>query len=122
MGKIRINNLSFYTKNGVLPEERVLGQRLEIDVELTLDLAKAGKTDCVADTISYAEVNDQIALRLNNHSYDLIEAVASAIIDDIEAVHGPKLTKVLVRVRKYGVPMPGIFDNVEVELEREMTH
>lgn len=122
MGKIRINNLSFYTKNGVLPEERVLGQRLELDIEMTLDLAKAGKSDCVADTISYAEVNDQVTARLTNHSYDLIEAVASAIIDDIEAIHGPKLTKVLVRVRKYGVPMPGIFDNVEVELEREMTH
>ncbi len=120
MGKIRINNLKFFTKNGVLKEERVLGQQLEVDVELTMDITKAGKTDDVADTVSYAEVNDQIALRLQRDSFDLIEAVASAILDDIEAVHGGKLQKAMIRIRKYSVPMPGIFDNIEIEMEREM--
>lgn len=120
MGKIRINNLKFFTKNGVLKEERVLGQQLEVDVELTMDITKAGKTDDVADTVSYAEVNDQIALRLQRDSFDLIEAVASAILDDIEAVHGEKLQKAMIRIRKYSVPMPGIFDNIEIEMEREM--
>ncbi|GAA2909832.1 dihydroneopterin aldolase [Enterococcus pseudoavium] len=120
MGKIRINNLKFYTKNGVLKEERILGQQLEIDVELTMDLTKAGKTDDVADTVNYAEVNDQIAARLEKDSFDLIEAVASAILDDIEKNHGKKLQKAMVRIRKYSVPMPGIFDNIEIEMEREL--
>ncbi|MDT2738030.1 dihydroneopterin aldolase [Enterococcus pseudoavium] len=120
MGKIRINNLKFYTKNGVLKEERILGQQLEIDVELTMDLTKAGKTDDVADTVNYAEVNDQIAARLEKDSFDLIEAVASAILDDIEKNHGQKLQKAMVRIRKYSVPMPGIFDNIEIEMEREL--
>jgi dihydroneopterin aldolase len=118
MGKIRINNMKFYTKNGVLPQERILGQQLEVDVELRLPLETAGKTDNVEDTVSYALVNDQIAQRLSNHSYNLIEAVASAILDDIEAAHGAALESALVRVRKYSVPMPGIFDNVEIEMER----
>lgn len=121
MGKIRINNLKFYTKNGVLKEERVLGQQLEIDVELTMDITKAGKTDDVKDTVSYAEVNDRIQERLENNSFDLMEAVASAILDDIENDHGEKLEKALIRIRKYSVPMPGIFDNIEIEMEREMT-
>lgn len=120
MGKIRINNLKFYTKNGVLKEERILGQQLEIDVELTMDLTKAGKTDDVADTVNYAEVNDQIAARLEKDSFNLIEAVASAILDDIEKNHGQKLQKAMVRIRKYSVPMPGIFDNIEIEMEREL--
>jgi dihydroneopterin aldolase len=119
MGKIRINNMKFYTKNGVLPQERILGQQLEVDVELRLPLEKAGKTDDVEDTVSYALVNDQIAQRLSNHSYHLIEAVASAILDDIETAHGAVLESALVRVRKYSVPMPGIFDNVEIEMERD---
>ncbi|REC31614.1 dihydroneopterin aldolase [Enterococcus pseudoavium] len=120
MGKIRINNLKFYTKNGVLKEERILGQQLEIDVELTMDLTKAGKTDDVADTVNYAEVNDQIAARLEKDSFNLIEAVTSAILDDIEKNHGQKLQKAMVRIRKYSVPMPGIFDNIEIEMEREL--
>ncbi|OJG92768.1 dihydroneopterin aldolase [Enterococcus silesiacus] len=119
LGKIRINNMKFYTKNGVLPEERILGQQLEVDVELRLSLDQAGKSDDVNDTVSYAEVNDQIAERLTTHSYNLIEAVASAILDDIEAEHGKKLESALVRVRKYSVPMPGIFDNIEIEMERD---
>ncbi|MEI5995066.1 dihydroneopterin aldolase [Candidatus Enterococcus mansonii] len=119
MGKIRINNMKFYTKNGVLPEERILGQQLEVDVELRLPLKQAGKTDDVNDTVSYAEVNDKINERLTNHSYNLIEAVASAILDDIEVEHGEKLESALVRVRKYSVPMPGLFDNIEIEMDRE---
>lgn len=118
MDKIRINNLKFYTKNGVLPEERVLGQQLEIDIELSLPLAEAGKSDDVADTISYAEVNEKISQTVSTKSFNLIEAVASAVLDDIEADHRERLTAAKVRVRKYGVPMPGTFDNVEVELER----
>ena len=86
MDLIKINNLKFYTKNGVLPEERVLGQQLEVDIELRLDLAKAGKSDDVADTVSYAEVNEKISQTITTRSFNLIEAVASALLDDISAV------------------------------------
>ena len=34
MDKIRINNLKFFTKNGVLAEEKRLGQQVEIDLEM----------------------------------------------------------------------------------------
>lgn len=118
MDLIKINNLKFYTKNGVLPEERVLGQQLEVDIELRLDLAKAGKSDDVADTVSYAEVNEKISQTITTRSFNLIEAVASALLDDIEADFSQQLASALIRVRKYGVPMPGTFDNVEVQLER----
>lgn len=118
MDLIKINNLKFYTKNGVLPEERILGQQLKVDIELRLDLAKAGKSDDVADTVSYAEVNEKISRTITTRSFNLIEAVASALLDDIETDFSQQLDSALVRVRKYGVPMPGAFDNVEVQLER----
>lgn len=118
MDCIRINNQKFFTKNGVLPEEKILGQQLEVDIELRLDLSTAGKTDDVADTVNYAAVNEKISQTITTRSFNLIEAVASAILDDIEADFGAQLGSALVRVRKYGVPMPGAFDNVEVQLER----
>ena len=108
MDKIRINNLKFFTKNGVLAEEKRLGQQVEIDLEMQLSLAEAGRTDDVTQTVNYAEVNELIAQRVNNHSYDLIEGLASAILDDI------------IKIRKYSVPMPGLFDNIEIEMEREV--
>ncbi len=118
MGKIRINNLKYFTKNGVLKEERVLGQQIEIDVELSLDLTAAGKSDDVADTVSYAEINDLIAKRVTTSSYNLMEGLAAAILDDIQKDFGNRLTSVLLRIRKYSVPMPGLFDNIEIEMER----
>jgi dihydroneopterin aldolase len=119
LDKIRIHNLKFYTYNGVLPEEKKLGQQIEIDVELQLPLAKAGKTDDVLDTVSYAEVCELITKRVTTHNYDLMEAVVSAILDDIEEHFASQLTKAIVKVRKYSVPMPGSFDNIEIEMERE---
>ncbi|MDT2756183.1 dihydroneopterin aldolase [Enterococcus asini] len=122
MDVIRINNQKFYTKNGVLPEEKVLGQQLEVDIELFLDLSLAGKTDDVKDTVNYAAVNEKITQTITSRSFNLIEAVASALLDDIEADFSQQLDHALVRVRKYGVPMPGAFDNVEVQLERRFDH
>lgn len=119
MGKIRINNLKYFTKNGVLPEERILGQQLEIDVEMTLDLTAAGQSDDVKDTVSYAEVNDLIAKRVATSSFNLMEGLASAILDDIQSQFGGQLTSTLLRIRKYSVPMPGLFDNIEIEMKRE---
>ena len=115
MDKIRINNLKFFTKNGVLAEEKRLGQQVEIDLEMQLSLAEAGRTDDVTQTVNYAEVNELIAQRVNNHSYDLIEGLASAILDYQE-----QLNKIIIKIRKYSVPMPGLFDNIEIEMEREV--
>ena len=43
---------------------------------MQLSLAEAGRTDDVTQTVNYAEVNELIAQRVNNHSYDLIEGLA----------------------------------------------
>ncbi len=120
MDKIRINTLKFFTKNGVLAEEKRLGQQVEIDLEMQLSLAEAGRTDDVTQTVNYAEVNELIAQRVNNHSYDLIEGLASAILDDISADYQEQLNKIIIKIRKYSVPMPGLFDNIEIEMEREV--
>lgn len=118
MDKIRINNLKFYTKNGVLKEERVLGQQLELDVELELSLAAAGKSDDVNDTINYAAVNDLIAQRVATSSFNLMEGLLAAIFDDLAKQYSTQLHAVTLRVRKYSVPMPGLFDNIEIEMQR----
>lgn len=121
MGKIRIHNLKYYTKNGVLEEERKLGQQIELDVELTLPLESAGKSDDVNKTVSYAEINDLISSHVSSHSYDLIEGLAYSILDKIETHYKEKLTHILIRIRKYSVPMPGVFDNIEIEMERQVS-
>lgn len=119
MDKIRIANLKFYTYNGVLPEEKKLGQQIALDICLTLPLAVAGKSDDVNDTVSYAEVTALVTEFVGSHSFDLMEALVSGVLDVIEARFSRQVVKATVKVRKYSVPMPGNFDHIEIEMERE---
>lgn len=120
MDKIRIQNLRFFTYNGVLKEERVLGQAIAMDLELTLPLAKAGKSDAVEDTISYAEVTEKVSAFVQTTSFNLMEGLASGVLDLLEANFSDKLVAAKVKVRKLSVPMPGIYDHIEIEMERSL--
>lgn len=120
MDKIRIQNLQFFTYNGVLKEERVLGQPIALDLELSLPLKKAGVSDDVKDTVSYAEVTEKVSQFVKKNSFNLMEALASGILDVLEENFTPQLVAAKIRLRKLSVPMPGIYDHIEIEMERVM--
>ena len=44
--------------HGVLPEEQDRAQPFEVDLDLSVDLAPAGTSDRLADTVDYAGVAD----------------------------------------------------------------
>lgn len=48
--------MEFYGYHGVLPEENKLGQRFRVSIVLGLDLKRAGETDRLEETVSYADV------------------------------------------------------------------
>ena len=79
MDKIILNNLGFYGYHGVLSEEKSLGQKFFIDVELLLDTKKAGKSDDMNQSVSYADVYDVIKDITENKKFNLIEALAENI-------------------------------------------
>ena len=56
MDKIIIKNLEIFARHGVLPEENAIGQRFFVSCEMSLDLRKAGKTDAMEDSVSYADI------------------------------------------------------------------
>ncbi|WP_268913942.1 dihydroneopterin aldolase [Lentilactobacillus sp. SPB1-3] len=115
MGKIRINNMSFHTYNGVHAEEKKLGQRLEIDAELTYPIETKVQNDRLEETVSYSDVYKAIEAFVLNHNYDLIESLANNLLHQI-LTQFPSLEGVKLRIRKYSVPIAGIFDNVEIEV------
>jgi dihydroneopterin aldolase len=115
VGKIRINNMSFHTYNGVFAEEKKLGQRLEIDAELTYPIEQKVKNDDLNETISYADVYESIKKFVRENNYDLIESVANNLLNTLLESY-PSLQAVTLKIRKYGVPINGIFDNIEIEV------
>jgi dihydroneopterin aldolase/2-amino-4-hydroxy-6-hydroxymethyldihydropteridine diphosphokinase len=53
MDKIHIEELEIFANHGVFQEEKKLGQKFLISVELFLDLSEAGKSDALEKTVNY---------------------------------------------------------------------
>ena len=119
MDKILMKQLSFYGYHGVLSQEKELGQKFIVDVEIGCELLEAGLTDDLKNTVSYAEIYQEIKQIMEGDPYNLIEACAQAIADRI-LTHS-KVSWCLVRISKPEAPIPGIFDTVGVEILRYKT-
>ena len=81
MDKIYINSLPLSTVIGTLPEERELAQKIILDLEIGLDLKKAGRSDDLFDTIDYSEIEAKLIKLAEDSHFYLLEAFAQAVID-----------------------------------------
>jgi dihydroneopterin aldolase len=114
--KIRLVNMSFYGYHGVHSDERRMGRKFYIDVELTLDLRPAGGSDDLSRTIDYAAVYGLIREIEASKQYSLLEALAEDIARTI--LERFPAQQVIVRTRKSEVPVGGLMDYAEVEITR----
>ena len=64
--------------HGVFEHERRDGQEFVVDVELSLDLTRAGESDDLADTYDYGALASTVVARVEGEPYDLIERLAAA--------------------------------------------
>lgn len=110
---ILLQNMVFYGFHGAYEYEREQGQRFYVDVEIDADLSLAGTTDNLNDTIDYTIVYSHIKEIMENHRFQLLEAVGSHIADVI--LETTVATKVTIRIRKPAVAIPGPLDYVQVE-------
>ncbi|WP_166245669.1 dihydroneopterin aldolase [Paenibacillus turpanensis] len=117
MDKLHINNMRFFGRHGVLPEETVLGQLFIVDLMLELDLQKAGHTDDLEATVNYAEVVELVKQIVEGPPYKLVEAVASRIASAVLEAY-TNINAVTVRLTKPNPPVAAHFDGVAVEIVR----
>lgn len=54
--KLVLRGLTFHGFHGVLEEEKKLGQKFLVDIDAYMELQKAGDTDNLADSVSYADI------------------------------------------------------------------
>lgn len=118
MDKIIMKNLAFFGYHGVLQEENVLGQKFFIDIELFVDLKKAGLSDKVEDTVHYGEVYEKVKNIVENKRFKLIEALAENIAETV-LDNFPKVNEICIKIRKPEAPVNGIFDYFGVEIRRK---
>lgn len=106
-----------YAHHGAHEEERTLGQRFEIDVEMGLDAEKAAREDRLELCVDYGKVYHKIHEAVTEKKFYLIEALAQYIAEKI--LTGFDIQEVTVRVRKPSVPIHGSIEHVEVEITRK---
>ena len=102
--------------HGVFEHERRDGQEFVVDVDVALDLSRAGETDDLADTYDYGALATAVVARVEGEPYDLIERLATVIADDV--LRDPRVEEVRVTVHKPQAPVPVPFDDVAVAVTR----
>lgn len=116
--EVFIEGLLVYGYHGVNPEERVLGQRLVIDVHLRANLRDAGATDDLDQTINYSSIAKRIRSIAETRSRNLIEAVAHEIAETLLREFA-RAEHVTVTIRKPAAPIRGgFFDAAGVRINR----
>ena len=114
--RIHLRGVEAVGYHGVLPDEKRDGQPFVVDVVMELDLAAAGASDALDDTVSYAEVAGEVMARITGPSFDLIERLAEVIADDV--LDHALVDAVTVTVHKPQAPVGHPFSDVAVEVHR----
>ncbi len=90
---------------GALPEERTRPQPFEFDIDLGTDMAGAGRSDDLDDTVDYGAVCSAVATAAESEQFTLMEALAQRVAEVcLEADR--RVEWVTVEVRKLRPPVP----------------
>ena len=103
--KLELCGLEVACVIGDRPEERQREQTLTVDVSLACDLAAAGASDALCDTVDYAALAAAIRTVLRQARCHMIEGGAACVARVCLA--DPRVTEVRVRVAKSG-SVPGL--------------
>lgn len=115
--RITLTGLRVFGRHGVFDHEKRDGQEFVVDLVVWTDLAKAGASDALADTLDYGALAEQAAAIVGGEPYDLIETVCVRIAEAVLA--DERTDAVEVTVHKPSAPIPLTFDDVAVTVRRE---
>ena len=113
---IRLAGMTFYAYHGVSAAEKETGRIFEVDCELEVDLAEAGHTDKLADTIDYARVYAAVRELAEGKAYALIEKLAENLADKL--LDKFPVYRVTLKVWKMNPPVAGQIKFIEIEITR----
>ena len=117
MDKIILTGISAVGFHGVHDFERKNGQLFSVDLEIGLDLSKAGKNDELSETIDYSSVVGMVINTLTGHPVNLIEKIAELVCEEIFK-NFMQAKSVTVVIHKPEAPVGANILDVAVKLER----
>ena len=116
MDKILISDLQFHAHTGVPEEERQIGQRYSVDLELSCDTCTPGTSDDFAEAVDYAAVCQTVVDIGSNQHFALTEALAENLAQAL--LENFPVEEVMVRAKKLHPPVPEIKGYFGIEIRR----
>jgi dihydroneopterin aldolase len=117
--RIELRGLRVLGVVGVLAEEQDRAQPLEIDLDVGVDLSRAGVTDDLADTVNYGALCEQVEAIVTSGHVALLEHLAETIA--AEVLLDDRIETVTVAVRKLRPPVPSQLATSGVRITRGRT-
>jgi dihydroneopterin aldolase len=111
---VELRQLRVFGRHGVHPEERERGQDFLFDVEL--EVGERGVSDRLEDAVDYTEVARAVREVSDARQYALLEALATAVADELLGRFAP--ARVRVRVTKPAVRPGGLEGTAGVSVSR----
>ncbi len=111
---VEVRDLRVFGHHGVHEDERERGQDFLFEVEL--EVGARGTSDRLEDAVDYVEVARTVQAVSDGKRYALLEALASAVADELERRFSPE--QVRVRVRKPEVRPAGLDGTVAATVTR----
>ena len=111
---VHVHHLRVFGHHGVRGAERERGQDFVFDIEL--DVGERGADDDFTAAVDYTEVARVVRSVSDGRQFTLLEALATAVADELESRFAPE--RISVRVQKPDVKPAGLDGGVGVTVTR----
>ncbi|MDR1808831.1 MAG: dihydroneopterin aldolase [Prevotella sp.] len=108
MGYIVLENMIFYAKHGVFPQETLVGNTFIVNLKIKTDLSLPSETDRVEDTVNYAGIVEIVKKEMEQPS-KLLEHAAGRIAAGLKR-NFRQIEEVEIKLTKQNPPV-----NAQVE-------
>ncbi len=109
--------MRFHAFHGVGEQEQVVGNTFVVSLKMAVDISAAMVSDNVVDTLSYADVYEEVRDEMSKPS-QLLENVAYRIVSRLFTKFAT-LEGVRIRLDKLNPPMGADISSAGVEIEAE---
>lgn len=118
MDCLTIKNLEVYANHGVFTEEKKLGQKFLITVNLFYNMKKAALYNDLEASVHYGILSQEITEKFKEKNYDLIETSAYKLIEFIFEKY-KIVEKVDLEVKKPWAPIGLPLETVKIKISRK---
>ncbi len=110
--KLKLEDIEIHAFHGCFDEEKIVGGKFLITIDLEANLEKVCLTDNINDTINYQKIFNNVKKEMLITS-NTIEHVAKRIYNTLKNKY-PQITKLKVKLSKINPSLGGQLDKVSI--------